>query len=136
MALGNSVGDLASTLVSMARTRLELFALELSEQKSRLLTLVAMLFGGLVFLILALLVFSIMVALYFWPTEHRYLALGVLVVIYAVAGCGLLLGVRNWLKSDDLPFSNTLDELQRDLALVDRLRDRATDDSKAQERSR
>lgn len=123
MALRQSVGDLASTLLSIVRTRLELFSLEASEQKSRLITLLAMAFAMLLFLTLALLVFSIAVALYFWPTDHRYMALYVLALVYGVVGIGLLLTVRSKLLYSPMPFAATVDELRRDLALVERLRD-------------
>ncbi|NYT76203.1 phage holin family protein [Alcaligenaceae bacterium] len=123
MALRQSVGDLASTLLSIVRTRLELFSLEASEQKSQLITLLGMAFAMLLFLTLALLVFSIAVALYFWPTDHRYLALCVLALVYGVLGLGLLLTVRHKLLYSPMPFSATVDELRRDLALVERLRD-------------
>src|SRR3546814_1499998 len=71
MALRQSVGDLACTLLSIVRTRLELFSLEASEQKVNLIAILGMAFGALLFLTLAVLVFSIAVALYFWPTDQR-----------------------------------------------------------------
>src|SRR3546814_17073057 len=89
MALRQSVGDLACTLLSIVRTRLELFSLEASEQKVNLIAILGMAFGALLFLTLAVLVFSIAVALYFWPTDHRYLALGCLSLLYALLGVGL-----------------------------------------------
>ena len=127
MALRHSVAELTTTLLSMARTRLELFVLEASGQKTRLLKLLAMSFAALLFLTLALLVFSIAVALYFWPTDQRYLALGVLALLYVVLGLGFLLAVRNNLVHEPMPFAATLDELERDMALVDRLRDPPAD---------
>ncbi len=123
MALRQSVGDLACTLLSIVRTRLELFSLEASEQKSNLIAILGMAFGALLFLTLAALVFSIAVALYFWPTDQRYLALGCLALIYAVLGVGLFWAVRRKLLFSAMPFSATVDELRRDLALVERLRD-------------
>lgn len=123
MALRHSVGDLVSTVLSMARTRLELFTLEASGEKSRLIRLLCMTFGGLLFASLALLVFSVAVALYFWPTEERYLALAVLALIYAVLGLGLFCAVWRSLKNGPQPFAATLDELKRDIALANRLRE-------------
>lgn len=123
MALRHSVGELADTLLSVIRTRLELFSLEASEQKARLIKVLGMAFGALLFLTLALLVFSIAVALYFWPTEQRYLALGLLALLYGVAGVGLLYAVRRSLLHEPMPFAATLDELQRDMTLFERLRE-------------
>jgi len=79
--------------------------------------------GAMLFVTLALLVFSILVALCFWPTEHRYLAIGVLALVYGVIGLGLFWGVWDGLRNGPVPFSATLDELKRDMALAQRLRE-------------
>ncbi|HUH60228.1 MAG TPA: phage holin family protein [Candidimonas sp.] len=123
MALRQSVGEMACTLVSIARTRLELFSLEASGQKAQIISLLAMAFGALLFLTLAILVFSIAVALYFWPTEQRYMALGLLALLYALLGVGLFLGIRSKLLFAPIPFAATVDELRRDLTLLERLRE-------------
>jgi len=127
MALRDSVADVAGTMLSIVRTRLELFSLEAQAQKMRLLQVLGMAFGALLFLTLALLVFSITVALYFWPTEHRYLALSLLALLYALVGLGLLWGVRRNLVDGPVPFSATLDELHRDAAMISRLREPGPD---------
>ncbi len=123
MALRQSVGDTAATLLAVVRTRLELFSLEASEQKARLVKVLGMAFAALLFLTLALLVFSIAVALYFWPTEQRYIALGVLALLYAVAGLGFFWAVRRALLFEPMPFAVTLNELKRDMSLIERLGD-------------
>ncbi|MBF6618576.1 phage holin family protein [Pollutimonas thiosulfatoxidans] len=128
MALRQSVADMACTLLSIVRTRLELFALEASDQKAHLIAALGMAFGALLFLTLAVLVFSIAVALYFWPTDARYMALGILALVYLVLGVGLLWGVRRKLLFEPMPFAATIDELRRDLALVERLREHPTAD--------
>lgn len=130
MALRHSIGDLATTFMSMVRTRLELIALEASAAKSRLIRVLCMALGALIFITLALLVFSMTVALYFWPTEHRYVALGVLALIYVVIGLGLLWAVVHGLRNGPLPFAATLDELQRDIRLAKRLGDPSDTESR------
>lgn len=127
MALRQSVGDLAGTLLSVVRTRLELFSIEASEQKARLLMVLGMAFAALLFLMLALLVFSIAVALYFWPTEQRYLALGLLALLYGLVGIGFFWAVRRELLFEPMPFSVTLNELKRDMTMVERLREPSKD---------
>jgi len=122
MALRHSLGNLSEALLSIVRTRLEIFSIELAEQKSRLVLVLGMAFAALLFLTLALLVFSIAVALYFWPTEARYTALGVLALLYALLGSGFLWWVRRALLHGPAPFEITLQELQRDFGMVDRLR--------------
>lgn len=121
MALRQSVSALAASLMSIVRTRLELFVLEATEQKSNLIQLIGLAFAALLSVTLAVLVFSIAVALYFWPSDYRYTALFVLALIYAVLALVFFLLVRRTLAQVSSPFSATLDELQRDIALVEDL---------------
>ena len=123
MALRHSVGDLACPLISIVRTRLELFSLEASVQKAQLIKVLGMAFGALLFLTLAVLVFTIAIALYFWPTDQRYMALGALALVYAVLGVGLLLSLRHKLVVEPIPFAATIEELKRDALLFEKLRD-------------
>lgn len=123
MALRQAVGGIAATLMSILRTRFELFALEAAEQKANVLALLGLAFGALIFLTLALLVFTGTVAVYFWPTEDRYVALGVLAFLYFAIGLGMLIAVRSRLVNGPAPFSATLDELRRDIELVERLKE-------------
>lgn len=133
MGLRKSVFGVASSLVGLMRTRLELLALEAAGEKVRLLKLLGMAFAALLFLTLAVLVFTITVAVAFWPTEDRYLALGLLAAFYLVVGVGLLLVVRHGLVYGPAPFAATLEELGRDAELLERVRD-AQDDDRAQRR--
>lgn len=128
MSLRQRVGDLSSTAISIVRTRLELFALEAGEQKASLLKLLALLFGALLFSTLALLVFSLLIALIFWPTEYRYWAIGTLIIIYAGLGAIMFISIANKLSKGPMPFSATLEELGRDLQMLEYLR---SDDKKA-----
>lgn len=122
MSLRQRVGDLSTTAISIVRTRLELFALEAGEQKASLLKLFALLFGALLFSTLALLVFSLLIALFFWPTEYRYWAIGVLIIIYAGLGLIMSLSIVNRLSKGPMPFAATLEELGRDIQMLERLR--------------
>ena len=108
--------------------RLELLALEAADEKARLLKLLGMAFAALLFLTLAVLVFTVSIAVAFWPTENRYLALGLLAGLYAVLGVGLLVAVRQALLYGPPPFSATLEELGRDAELLERVRDAHDED--------
>jgi uncharacterized membrane protein YqjE len=125
MGIRESFSGVAASFVGLFKTRLELLLVEAAEEKARLLRVLGLAFGALLFLTLAVLVFSILVAVYFWPTENRYVALGVLAAIYGVLGVVLLLLVRQNLIHDPIPFSATLSELGRDAGLLDRVRDAA-----------
>lgn len=122
MTLRQRVGALSTTAISIVRTRLELFALEAGEQKASLLKLLALLFGALLFSTLALLVFSLLIALIFWSTEYRYWAIGTLIVIYAGLGVIMFISIANKLSKGPMPFSATLEELGRDIQMLDSLR--------------
>ncbi|MBO9330334.1 hypothetical protein A6B37_09930 [Achromobacter sp. HZ01] len=132
MGLRKSVFGVASSLVGLLRTRLELLALEASDEKARLLKLLGMAFAALLFLTLAVLVFTVTVAVAFWPTEDRYLALGLLAAFYGIVGVVLLLMVRHGLVYGAPPFSATLEELGRDAELLDRIRDAQDEDEAPQ----
>ncbi|MGE8691181.1 MAG: phage holin family protein [Achromobacter sp.] len=136
MGLRKSVFGIASSLVGLLRTRLELLALEAADEKARLLKLLGMAFAALLFLTLAVLVFTVTVAVAFWPTEDRYLALGLLAAFYGIVGVVLLLMLRHGLVYGAPPFSATLEELARDAELLDRVRDAQNDDDEALARRR
>lgn len=123
MALRQIIGDLSATLASIARTRLELFSLEAAEQRARLLQLLALGLGATILSLLGLTIFSLGIALFFWETEYRYAALFIMALIYLVIASGLLLVLRYRLRFDPVPFAATLDELQRDVSLLNRLKE-------------
>ncbi len=134
MGLRKSVFGVASSLVGLMRTRLELLALEAADEKARLLKVLGLAFAALLFLTLAVLVATIAIAVAFWPTEDRYLALGLLAGFYGIAGVVLLLVVRHGLVYGPTPFSATLEELGRDAELFERVRDANADEPSAARR--
>lgn len=121
MGLRQSAGELGSALLAIVSTRLELFSIELSEQKESVIKLLCLSFGALLCLTLALLVLTLTVALLFWHTEYRYLALLVAVLLYAVAGLSMLRVVWRMLTQGGMPFEASLAELRNDLANLERL---------------
>ena len=122
MSLRTSVSGVASSLLELFRTRLELFSLEAAEEKARLIKLLGTAFAALLFVTLAVLVFTVTIAVAFWPTENRYVALGLLAAIYALIGIALFLSIRRQLLFGPTPFSATIEELGRDADLLDRVR--------------
>lgn len=112
-ALGGAVGD----IVSMVRTRLEIFSLELAEEKSRLACLAGMALAAALCLFLALLVLSLFIAALFWDTPYRLLAIGLTAAVYGVAGGVLVWLLIDRLRKDETPFAVTIEELGRDADL-------------------
>lgn len=121
MGLRQSAGELGNTLLAMVSTRLELFSIELSEQKESLVKLLCLSFGALLCLTLALLILTLTVALMFWHTEYRYLALWLTVLVYALAGLGMLRVVWRMLTQGPIPFEASLAELRNDMGQLKRL---------------
>lgn len=123
MGLRQSVGALSEALLSSVCARVELFALEAADQKARVVRLLVLLAAGLFFVALAVLLVSATIALYFWPTPYRFLALWLMVLAYLVLGVAAFWLLRRQLHNSSTPFAATLEELRRDVALVSRLRD-------------
>lgn len=98
----------------MVHTRAELFSLEAAEARVRLFRFLGLGIAAAICLFVALLIASLTVALYFWPTEHRYLALCLLALAYAVIGGGLVWRLCVVLGSEPAPFSTLVQVLGED----------------------
>jgi uncharacterized membrane protein YqjE len=110
-------------LVNMVRTRLNLLAVELMEEKSRIWLMLVLTALALIFASMALLMLSLLVIVAFWE-ESRLLAIGGLLVFYVAAGGVTLLVLRQKAKLGSRLFAHTLRELSRDTA---ELQDEAED---------
>lgn len=111
---GAALRGLFSQLTGLTRTRLELLGLEALDFRDRLLGRLALLLAAAFLFLVALLVATSAFALYVWPHEYRFTALGLLALLYAVVGAGLALWLRHLLHTDPNPFSATLDVLKED----------------------
>ncbi|MGB7740811.1 MAG: phage holin family protein [Steroidobacteraceae bacterium] len=117
--LFDSLRALIATLVAMAHTRVELFGTELEEEVRRV---VALLLGGVLVLALAslALVFSgLVVIAAYWDTHRMAATVGV-AIGFIVLAAGSYLAVRQQTRRRSRLLSSTLDELERDLALLDK----------------
>jgi uncharacterized membrane protein YqjE len=123
MSIRENLSVVASDVVAMLRTRVELFSAEVAEQKHRLFTMAAMLLAAGLFLLLAIVVASFLVVAFFWATEYRYWAIGLLSLAYAATGLTLILIVCRRVKTEPAPFAVTLEELHRDLVVLGQLRE-------------
>ena len=117
MALAETAGRIATTLVAMARTRLELAAVEAQEEAQRVLgyaawTLLAAFLGAG-----ALMLTALFVIVLFWDT-HRLLAIGAMAGVFALAAGAILLQVRARFAAGPRMMAATLAELDKDLAFI------------------
>lgn len=127
MSIKQTLSSAASDLVSMIRTRIALFSLELSIETSRLFGLLALGCAAVVFGLLAALVFSMFAITFFWDTPHRLLAIGLLGGAYALVAILLLVILCRRLKNAAVPFQATLQELERDAHMFSRIRHGTSD---------
>jgi uncharacterized membrane protein YqjE len=123
MGIRENLSIVAGDLVAMLRTRIELLGAEIAEQKHRLFSLAVLLLTAALFLLLAMVVGSFLIVAFFWDTDYRYWAIGLLTSAYALIGVGLIWRVCHRLKTEPTPFSASLEELHRDLVVLGSLRD-------------
>jgi uncharacterized membrane protein YqjE len=105
-------------LVSMVRTRLNLLAVEVMEEKSRIWLLLLLTALALLFALMVLLTLSLFVIVAFWE-DNRLLAIGCLFVFYVAATLATLFVLRRKSKMGSKLFSGTLDELAKDSAALE-----------------
>ena len=120
MTIRHDLKNAVGSLFKIAATRLELFGLELAEEKERMLGM--LLFGmlGFVFFLLTLMSATVLVGLYFWSTEYRFAVLLGLVLFHALATLVCFLYIRAHFIRSSLPFSATVNALQDDAQYMKR----------------
>jgi uncharacterized membrane protein YqjE len=112
-----AVGRVGGSLIGLLQNRLELASLELDEAREKLvLTLVAALAAALL-LAGAVIALSAWIGFALWPLLG-HAVLGWIALVYALAGIGLITGLRRWLKRAPPLLGDTLAELKRDAALM------------------
>lgn len=109
----DSLGTLASTLLGMAQTRLDLLALDLEEDRAHLMSLLVLAMVAMFCLGIATVLATVLLIAACWD-EHRLLALGVLAGFYLVAGLGAWARAQHKLKMKPSLFSASLAELKSD----------------------
>lgn len=108
-----SLRNLASTLVELLRTRFELLATELDEERIRLLQLLFWVAAALFFFGVGILLLVVLAVAVFWDS-HRITAIVVLAGVFLAAGMVMAIGVRNRMYARSKLFAASLQELQRD----------------------
>ncbi len=112
-----SIKHLAQSLLGAARTRLEILATELEEERVRLEQMLLIALGALFCLSLGVVLSVFFVVVLFWET-HRLAAVGIFAGGFLAAGIALGLVLRDKLKSRPKPFAATRGELAKDQAIL------------------
>ncbi len=123
MATPDSPGFLASfrtlgdSLLATAQDRLQLFSVELQEEKFRLIQIFvwisAAVFAGMMTLVFA----SLTLVYLFWESA-RLAMLGGLTLLYLGAVIAIIVALRRFIARQPLPFAATRDEFDHDRACI------------------
>jgi uncharacterized membrane protein YqjE len=111
--LMESVKRLASTLICIVSTRLELLANELQEERLHLSKMLLYSLSALFFFGVGILLLTVFIVVLFWD-EHRLVVLGGLSFAFIVLAMLMALSVRNMAKSKSKLFSASIVELAKD----------------------
>lgn len=117
-SIATALRSLSASLVAVGRTRLELFGVEFSEQKANAMRAGILAAVGLLCIAMAAAVLTAFVAVIFWETEYRLLAVGLLGLAWLIAGGLCLWSVMRSVENVKHPFALTLAELERDYEVL------------------
>lgn len=108
-----SLRTLAETFVTSVHDRVELFSVELQEEKNRLIELLVWI-GAIMFAAAMALAFaSITIVYLFWETA-RLPALAGVTAFYLITVVALTAAFRRYLARQPRPFAATIDEIRED----------------------
>ena len=108
-----SLRQLASTLIEVAYTRLELIATEIDEERARIFQALWLAAAGAFCLSLGALLTVLFLVVLFWDS-YRLLVVGVLAAGFLIAGTSAMLALRTRMSDRGRMFAQTLEELRRD----------------------
>ncbi len=116
--IGGALRQVLGSLTEGARYRGELLALELSEEKRSLISLLVLSMAALFSLFLSFMCLNMLLLVLFW--EDRALLAGLLVLLYLLAAGILGLVIRNRIRNAPRPFDTTLEVLRKDQETITR----------------
>ena len=115
-----SLRRLGASLFALVHSRIELAALEIAREKTRITRLVLLGIVALFFLGLGAITATIFIIVLFWDSQ-RLVAIGFLTVLYLGIGAAVLSLVRKEAVESKRPFSVSLEELRKDRDRLTRL---------------
>ena len=111
--LMGSVKRLASTLICIVSTRLELLANELQEERLHLSRMLLFSLSALFFFGIGILLLTVFTVVLFWD-DHRLVVLGGLSLLFFMLAALMAILVRNMAKTKSKLFSVSIAELAKD----------------------
>ena len=115
----NSIKRLVESVTEFLSSKLELFSVELQEEKRRILELLILAATALLFGVLALTVLTFSVVAVFWET-HRFAALFMVSAVYIVISVLLFVRLQRKVHTATKVFEATVEELKKDTEWVNR----------------
>lgn len=113
----DSLRTLGDGLVAGLQDRIELFSLELQEEKFRLIQTFLWI-SAAVFTAMMTLVFASLTVVYFFWASARLTVLGGLTALYGGAMVAAIIALRRYLARQPVPFAATRQELKEDRACI------------------
>ena len=113
----SSIRGLADGLLQTAHDRLELFAVELHEEKFRVIQLFIWISAAIFSAILAITFVSLAVVYLFWDSA-RLAVLGGFALLYIGIFVGVLRYCQKFIARQPRPFESTIAELQQDRTCI------------------
>jgi uncharacterized membrane protein YqjE len=117
--LRSALARLADSLLGLLRTRLELAAVEYTEERGRISQQAILLIAGLGCILFALFFAAALVIVFFWDS-YRFAAIIGVIAFFAIVGAALLWRRAEISNSSPLPFAATVAELEKDRAALAR----------------
>jgi uncharacterized membrane protein YqjE len=110
---------MASTLIAIIHTRLELLSTDLQDAKAQVISLLVLTLAAVFLIGVGLVLATIFLVVAFWETD-RLLVLGSLAGFYLVAGLVVAAVAMHRARSKPKPFATSLSELRKDRQLISR----------------
>jgi len=118
-SLLESLRGVAKTFVALVQTRIEIFASEVDEERTRFGRILVLAVVALFCLGLAVVLGVLLIAVLFWE-NNRLLALGILTGVFALGGLVALVALRSAVRDRPKFLSATLAELRKDQKELER----------------
>jgi uncharacterized membrane protein YqjE len=113
----SSLRSLGDGLLAMAHDRLELFSVELQEEKFRLILTFAWISAAVFMAMMAIAFASLTLVYLFWESA-RLAVLGGLAVFYSGAFVVIIISFRRFIARQPSPFSATRREIEKDRTCI------------------
>ena len=114
----NSLRQFADGLLGSVHDRLELFSIELQEEKLRAFRILILINAAIFCAFLALIFISMVVVYLFWDTARLYVLIS-FAIFYSAAFAGVVIALKKFIAAQPKPFEATRHELTADRDALD-----------------